>query len=560
MLLLTWHGTILRVEQTNRRLTHAAPFPVRDVADDFRVELPADLTEPVQVPGGMEAVAGARPGTLHLRRGGGYLAVEAHAPWPVCDRAEPDKWETLIALSDEEAATLRRLLGGRWAFGGTILAAHTMGLEEGFAFRIGDQILDLTERRPQAQADGSVVLLLDAGRVELQPVEIEPEGEWLLRPAPPEHAPAEVPDAAALHATPDSRLVLPATVERVHLPITASRADADWLYRAPWMQRDPVSGRHRFGSSVVHERDRYVLLERSVEGMIFGPHGVSNTQGYLGNLVGKMPPNMAREAGHEFISTAALRTAPRLTGPHAVFYGGNLTNYFHWIIDAMLPLSLLQPRLPPGTTLLLPGTLEQFRAHPNGRFDHIETLEAFGFGDMPRVEVAAQVCHVADVYWADKCFIEDVAAVDLDACRRRALERLPAPGTAERRIYIKRTGSRRVGNEESVEDFVVKAGFEIHVMEDLSVAEQIELFRHAAWVIGVHGAATANLVFCPPGTKVIELAPDCGYRPFFALISSKLGLVHGILPCPTSDGGFFGRMNVPVARLRALRRMLERRL
>jgi hypothetical protein len=342
--------------------------------------------------------------------------------------------------------------------------------------------------------------------------------------------------------------------------MTACRADSDWMYRDPWNGEDPPSGLHRFGSLVVHEADRYVLLERFVEGMIFGPDGVSNTQGYLGNLTGAMPPNMAREAGQTFISTAALRTAPRLRGPHAVFYGGNLTNYFHWIIDAMVPLSLLRPHLPAETTLLLPGTLGRFRANPNGRFDHIETLEAFGFGDMPRVEVDAQLCHVEQVYWADKCFIEHIAAVDLETCRRRALERLPAAGPAERLIYIKRTTTRRVANAEAVEDQLRRAGFAIYVMEDLRVAEQIELFRHAAFVIGVHGAALANLVFCPPGTKVIELAPECGYRPFFQLIASELGLVHGVLPCPTHDGGFFGDVTVPLDRLRALRRMLERRL
>jgi hypothetical protein len=342
--------------------------------------------------------------------------------------------------------------------------------------------------------------------------------------------------------------------------MTIRRADSDWLYRNPWAGRDPQTGLHRFGSTVVHEADRYVLLERYVEGMIFGPHGVSNTHGYIGNLTGALPPNLAREAGETFISTAALRTAPRLRGPHAVFYGGNLTNYFHWIIDAMVPLSLLHPHLPPETTLLLPGTLTQFRAEPNGKFDHLAVLEAFGFADSPRVEVAAQLCHVETIYWADKCFIEEVAAADLDACRRRALDRLPPPGPPERLIYIKRTTSRRVANAPELEELLGKSGFEVHVMEDLTVAEQIELFRHAAFVIGVHGAALANLVFCPPGTKVIELAPDCGYRPFFALISSKLGLQHGIIPCPTEDGGFFGDVTVPLERLRALRRIMERRL
>jgi hypothetical protein len=322
----------------------------------------------------------------------------------------------------------------------------------------------------------------------------------------------------------------------------------------------PLSGRQLFQSQVVHETDKFVLLERQVEGIVFGEHGVTNTHGYLGNLTGAMPPDLAREADQFFVSAAALRAAPRLHGPHAVFYGGNLTNYFHWIIDAMLPLSLLQPHLPPGTTLLLPGTLAQFRANPNGRFDHLETLDAFGFGAMPRVEVASRLCHVEDVYWADLCFIEQVSAAELRTARDRALTRLAPPAGAARRIFIRRTTTRRIANADEIEAFAAQQGFEVHTMEDMSVTEQIELFRHASFVIGAHGAALANLVFCPPGAKVIELAPDGGYRPFFALIASKLGLTHGILPCTIPGGNFFGDLRVHKDRLAALLRLLGRRL
>jgi hypothetical protein len=563
MLLLTWHGTILRVEQTTSRLSHAAPVPVRAVASDFRVGLTLPLAGPVPVPGEMEAVPGERSGTLHLRRGDRYLAVEPDAPYPACDRDAAGPWETLLALPEAQAALLRRLLQGAWTVAetGARLAPGDIRLGEGFALQAGERQIDLASVRPQAEADGAVRLDTPAGRLTLSPLAFDaPEPEWLLCPAPPGHRAREVATVAALHAEPGTRLTLPSPPERVHLPLTAHRQDADWLYRNPWRGQAPLFGKQHFQSQAVHEADRYVLLERSVEGMIFGPHGVSNEQGYLGNLTGKMPPNLAREADQTFIAAAALRAAPRLHGPHAVFYGGNLSNYYHWLIDAMVPLSLLAPLLPPATTLLLPGTLAELRAHRNGRFDHIEMLEAFGFGDLPRVEVDARVCLVEDVWWPDRCFIEQVSGADLDTARRRALDRLPPAGAATRLVYIRRTTTRRVANGPAVEAFMRQIGFEIHAMEDLTVAGQIDLFRHAAFVIGVHGAALANLVFCPPGTKVIELAPDTGFRPFFSVISGKLGLVHGIIPCPTHNDNFFGGLKVPLDRLRALHRMLERRL
>ena len=37
---------------------------------------------------------------------------------------------------------------------------------------------------------------------------------------------------------------------------------------------------------------------------------------------------------------------------------------------------------------------------------------------------------------------------------------------------------------------------------------QIYLFQNAKIIIGAHGAAFANLVFCEPSTKVIEIRPS----------------------------------------------------
>jgi hypothetical protein len=560
MLLLTWHGTILRVEQTNRRLTHAAPVPKRDVGFDFAIELPPQHATAVPVAGGMEALPGTRPGTLHLRRGNAFLSVAAEAAFPLCDGAEPGDWETLLSLAEDEADALRHILGASWRREDTGDELAAARLTEGFTLALGELLIDLASHRPALLPDGGVVLRMPAGDIRLARQDAPVDAEWHLRPAAPEHRARDVATTEALHNTPNSRLTVPSPEERVHLPLTARLSDRDWLYQNPWMGAVPLSGRQLFQSQVVHETDKFVLLERQVEGIVFGEHGVTNTHGYLGNLTGAMPPDLAREADQFFVSAAALRAAPRLHGPHAVFYGGNLTNYFHWIIDAMLPLSLLQPHLPPGTTLLLPGTLAQFRANPNGRFDHLETLDAFGFGAMPRVEVASRLCHVEDVYWADRCFIEQVSAAELRTARDRALTRLAPPAGAARRIFIRRTTTRRIANADEIEAFAAQQGFEVHTMEDMSVTEQIELFRHASFVIGAHGAALANLVFCPPGAKVIELAPDSGYRPFFALIASKLGLTHGILPCTIPGGNFFGDLRVHKDRLAALLRLLGRRL
>lgn len=74
------------------------------------------------------------------------------------------------------------------------------------------------------------------------------------------------------------------------------------------------------------------------------------------------------------------------------------------------------------------------------------------------------------------------------------------------RIYVSRDKARRrrVVNEVDVGARLEARGFTKVCLEDLSWSEQIELFRKAKVIVAPHGAGLANLVFCQPGTRVIE--------------------------------------------------------
>jgi hypothetical protein len=101
------------------------------------------------------------------------------------------------------------------------------------------------------------------------------------------------------------------------------------------------------------------------------------------------------------------------------------------------------------------------------------------------------------------------------------------------RIYISRADAkwRKISNEGEVIARLKRAGFIELVASSLSFSEQAELFRHASHVVGVHGAGLSNIVFCPPGTRVLEFfhpligtwayaalgaGIDLDYRPFLA--------------------------------------------
>ncbi|HEY9605630.1 MAG TPA: glycosyltransferase family 61 protein [Allocoleopsis sp.] len=92
--------------------------------------------------------------------------------------------------------------------------------------------------------------------------------------------------------------------------------------------------------------------------------------------------------------------------------------------------------------------------------------------------------------------------------RVKALEANQGSGNLERveRIYISRANAsyRRTLNEVEVTDVLKELGFKIVRLELMTVAEQAILFNCAQVVVAPHGAGLTNIVFCQPGTKVIE--------------------------------------------------------
>lgn len=104
----------------------------------------------------------------------------------------------------------------------------------------------------------------------------------------------------------------------------------------------------------------------------------------------------------------------------------------------------------------------------------------------------------------------------------------PAPLVPRtRKIYIARRGKRGLSNEAEIEAELRRRGF-----EEFNPAYQTELHLKLAdvsHVVGVHGAALANLVFCPAGTRVLELLPSDMHTPYYYSLCDSGGMAYGVL-------------------------------
>ncbi len=100
----------------------------------------------------------------------------------------------------------------------------------------------------------------------------------------------------------------------------------------------------------------------------------------------------------------------------------------------------------------------------------------------------------------------------------------------KQKIYVSRSssGRRMITNEPEVSSFLSQQGFKTCVLEKMSFAEQVSTFQCAEVVVAPHGSGLANLVFCDPGTQVVELFPSRATDAYFRL-SVDMGLNYRCL-------------------------------
>ncbi|HEY4194329.1 MAG TPA: glycosyltransferase family 61 protein [Mucilaginibacter sp.] len=96
-------------------------------------------------------------------------------------------------------------------------------------------------------------------------------------------------------------------------------------------------------------------------------------------------------------------------------------------------------------------------------------------------------------------------------------------------IYIQRLSGRKISNEDEVISFLKTLSFQVINPEKLSVAEQARNFSNARMVVGAHGAGLTNIVFCRPGTVVVDLFSPEWVNPCYWIIAEHLDLKYGYL-------------------------------
>jgi len=234
--------------------------------------------------------------------------------------------------------------------------------------------------------------------------------------------------------------------------------------------------------------------------------------------------------------------------------GGN--TYFHWITDVL-------PRI----------RLARKAGHETDSFDHFlvngrdqpfqkETLALFGVPEAKCLFLSGSES-AYEFEEAGLPGLPGVPGVVPPESVQFLREQFTATNSGRpKKIFMGRGGARHRAliHEDEISRGLASKGFEAVECESLSVQKQAEAFASAEVVVGAHGAALANLVFCRPGTRVIELFSPRYVNPCYRDLCVAAGLKHAAMIGDNKDWMLSTRHDQPSAPITVSWELVEKGL
>ena len=193
------------------------------------------------------------------------------------------------------------------------------------------------------------------------------------------------------------------------------------------------------------------------------------------------------------------------------------TGYYHWLHDVLPRLGVLD-ELPKKTLILVPPRLTRYMK---------ESLELLGISGRLRKTPETNLI-IEDFFFVSPTAMTGVYnPYAVDFLRSRFLRNKMSGVSPPKRFLITRRGKTRgIVNEAELIDRLGELGWAVIDTEALGFREQIALFSQAEAICGLHGAAMANIVWCRPGCKILELCAHTFLNGCYEALAECVGCEH----------------------------------
>jgi hypothetical protein len=218
------------------------------------------------------------------------------------------------------------------------------------------------------------------------------------------------------------------------------------------------------------------------------------------------------------LSTVQTGSLGKLAGKVALLggYWGDSKNYYHFVADTLGDLAFLRRQgldLAQFNHFVLPFSGSAWQKT-------LWQLAGISLDKIVPVSKFAKL-HVQTLYVPVRAKGSRYTPSWLAAELRKQLGFQLSAAKPEALLYISRKDApqRALANEDNIINLLQRRGFTIVECSALSVQQQQQLFNQAKIIVAPHGAALTNLIWCQPGTMVIELIPPFHPNPCFAELS-----------------------------------------
>lgn len=220
------------------------------------------------------------------------------------------------------------------------------------------------------------------------------------------------------------------------------------------------------------------------------------------------------QKGDEFLIATTGREFPE--HPGGMFLGGAASGEFgHWVQELLMKLRFFAQH---PDFARLPIIVDQDM--PQSHFDYLKCLVPNEIVLLSRdsgllcrrlLVAPTPTFHPLHVFGNDvpRNEVGALSSEGLRFLRGGVLAKCGADRPAQaRKLYLSRRNMRwrRVTNDEEIAAFLAARGFEIVNTEQLSFADQVDLFRAAEFIVAPEGSALLNVIFCDPSVKLVILA------------------------------------------------------
>ncbi|MFN6495919.1 MAG: glycosyltransferase family 61 protein [Nostoc sp. DedQUE01] len=239
------------------------------------------------------------------------------------------------------------------------------------------------------------------------------------------------------------------------------------------------------------------------QGRVWGHNGtvITPDDKFLGDLSLEIGRDISE---HSILKFWRLPNLHYVDGTVAVLSAAGGKGYFHWMFDVLPRIHLLKQ------AEIDFSHIDKFLVNSLHLSFQKETLEILGIPEEKILE-SRKFPHIKAKQLVVPSLPGQTGNIPKWACDFLKTEIIGSSSYQKvgkgNLIYISRDRAtvRRVINEDELVPFLKKFGFEVIFLEKMSVAEQALVLASASVIVAPHGAGLSNLVFCSPGTKVIEL-------------------------------------------------------